>query len=291
MASPGTLYRIFTADRSKHYTAVLLKDGKLLEVKNPDGGEKVMFDSLDLFKEARLTEGGVVESMDKVTACKERKEKVDRGEVCASGKKVRAKKIRCPNKKYEWSKWLLWVYSMMKEGLRYLLTNEEVIDAYNNYGKILYKYGEELCGNTSKSGKYYRYNQYNIINPKDGVVVTHPYNTNGPQIWFKKYFGTESAKYSKEDYNRMREEINAGYAELHKHIGQPLLDYINKVNTIDTLRRDIRYHNRVKSLYGRRLTNLQNRYTYDLEYLTNIMTNTTKKLEDAEKKLAELIAK
>lgn len=288
MTSPGTLFRIFTADRSKHYTAVLLKDGKLLEVKNPDGGDKVMYDSLDLFKEARLTEGGIVESMDKVTAIKERKEKVERGEVSVSVKKEKAKKIRCPNKKYEWSKWLCWVHMMMKEGLRDLLSNEEVIDAYNNYGKILYKYGEELCGNTYKSGKYYKYNQYNIINPKDGVVVNYSYNTSGPQIWFKK---SDSTKYSKEDYDRMREEINAGYAELHKHIGQPLLDYMKKINTIDTLRSDIRYQNRVKALYNRRLTSLQTRYNYEYEYLNNILTTSDRKLADAEKKLAELIAK
>jgi hypothetical protein len=291
MASPGTLYRIFSADRSKHYTAVLLKDGKLLEVKNPDGGDKVMFDSLDLFKEARLTEGGVVESMDKVTACKERKEKVERGEVSVSLKKEKAKKIRCPNKKYEWSKWLCWVYSIMKEGLRDLLTNEEVIDAYNNYGKILFKYGEELCANRLITGKYHRYFEYNIISPKDGVVVNHSYSTNGPQIWFKKYTGTESAKYSKEDYNRMREEINAGYAELHKHIGQPILDYMKKVNAIDKLRSEIKYQHRVKSLYNRRITRLQTRYNSEYEYLTNIVTTSDRKLADAEKKLAELTTK
>jgi hypothetical protein len=53
-ATPGTLFRIYKKDSTAHYTAVLLKDGSVLEVKNPDtSNKKEKFASVALWREAR----------------------------------------------------------------------------------------------------------------------------------------------------------------------------------------------------------------------------------------------
>lgn len=54
-AIPGTLYRIYSDDNSKHYTTVLLENGKLLEVKNPDTKKKKTFDSLSQWCQSHNT--------------------------------------------------------------------------------------------------------------------------------------------------------------------------------------------------------------------------------------------
>lgn len=47
MYPTGTTFRYFLSDSVKHYTAVMLKDGRVLEVKNPDSTEKETYEDLD----------------------------------------------------------------------------------------------------------------------------------------------------------------------------------------------------------------------------------------------------
>lgn len=51
--NPGTIFRCYPTVESKHYTAVLLKNGNVLEVKNPDSWDKTTFDSLEAWLASR----------------------------------------------------------------------------------------------------------------------------------------------------------------------------------------------------------------------------------------------
>jgi hypothetical protein len=55
-----TLFRLYSSDRSTHYTAIWMKNGKYLEVKNPFITEKKEFESLQAWSEARgFTESAI----------------------------------------------------------------------------------------------------------------------------------------------------------------------------------------------------------------------------------------
>lgn len=47
MYPTGTTFRYFLSDSVNHYTAVMMKDGRVLEVKNPDSTEKETYEDLD----------------------------------------------------------------------------------------------------------------------------------------------------------------------------------------------------------------------------------------------------
>jgi hypothetical protein len=123
--APGTLFRLYTNDETqsisfptkpKHYTAVLLKDGKVLEVKNPDTGLKNTFDSLEVWQSSRP---------DCTLKADESK---------SSGVLIGydTSSFNYPTEKHSAYKWVQWCYSIVKEAAPQLLNSEEFKLAYNN---------------------------------------------------------------------------------------------------------------------------------------------------------------
>ncbi len=124
---PGTLYRAYNADKSKHHTAVLLDNGKLLEVKSADGSSRRIYDSYDAWVSARKPADGSV-SEDKSKA---------KGVVIIPGNtKLFAVPPKCNTGHLAWP---YWFYKMMAELTPHLLSNPAVCSAYNNLVSVCEK--------------------------------------------------------------------------------------------------------------------------------------------------------
>lgn len=281
----GSLLRIFTADRSKHYTAVVLKDGKLLEVKNPETTERTMFESVEKYLELRLVDGATLEVSDKETVVKERKEKVK-----VEGVKSKKNKIRCPKASGPWSNWIRWCYSIMKEGARDLLSNEDVIVAYNTYAKILFKYKDELSTDQTFTRKYYRYNLTNITETSKEIVNIGSTWGLGAQFWFTNGKGynasvPEEKRYTLDDFKRIRAEIKAAYVELHALVAEPISTYIKNYTTRKKCQDDLKYQLRVKHIYERKLQTIQDRYHREFDWVNRTLNEYKEKIAKTQKLL------
>ena len=123
--SSSTLFRIYSGD--KHYTAILLKNGTYLEVKNPDtNNKKVTFATLEEWcKSHECSVKDAVKSSNQVAEKKE---------------KLRFKFVSdttLPYTKWYTAKgqfiWDLWYYNIMKTLDKSLLKNPSVIQAFNAF--------------------------------------------------------------------------------------------------------------------------------------------------------------
>lgn len=137
---PGTIFRLHV-DATKHYTAVKLRNGNLLEVKNPDRPAYTTFPSLTMWRTSHAMDESaltiqtpnnipIVESLD-----------------------FHYQLIDAP--------WFSWLYAVMYEGTPHLLMNPDVRDAYNAFVDVCLKYNRELwITSPSPLGKYNHDPQY-----------------------------------------------------------------------------------------------------------------------------------
>jgi hypothetical protein len=116
--APGTLFRIFNADKSQHHSAVLLIDGHVYETKNSDGQPKCKYASLDAWRAARQPEGG---------------------SFLADATKAKGVVINPEENGFKYPttsdlnlRYVVWAYRMMKQYAPSLLSREDVKTAYNH---------------------------------------------------------------------------------------------------------------------------------------------------------------
>ena len=138
--APGTLFRIYstaespsislTTTSSKHYTAVLLKDGKVLEVKNPDNGKKETFPSLTMW---RASHGATEDDV-----------KVDPSNGSGIVVGTDTNDFNYPTENLSSYSWVRWLYLMVGEAAPQLLKSEEFKTLYNQMVELCNKHKQEL---------------------------------------------------------------------------------------------------------------------------------------------------
>jgi hypothetical protein len=143
----GTIFRIYKEDGVTHYTAVLLKNGNVLEVKNPETGEKAKFNSLVEWREAR----GAAENDVRVDT-----ERTAKPVATAEDGSL---KMKYPKNNKKINRQFRWYYDMMKECNPAMLDNEEIIKAYNALVDVCHKYYNEICPSYHFSHKCYKYSK------------------------------------------------------------------------------------------------------------------------------------
>lgn len=252
---PGTLFRIFSADKSKHYTAVLLKSGKLFEVKNPDGSCGAIFDSLDAFCEAHSMPDSSVEITNRESEKKERKRKRDEEDAAKGHKKSKMKRIRPPKKKCASTYWLHWCYSILKECAPELLTEKSVVEAYYGLADLCLIYSDDI-------GTHYIYSRRNRYS-------VH-YLRHEPQTSWKgldMFFMNELYSYNRpastpKNYAEMRDKLTTAYVSLYELIESRVRPYLKKVNQIKDLDHMIKFNTRNRDKFLRSVRRLQNEIIY-----------------------------
>ncbi len=267
--NPGTLFRVYTADKSKHYTAVLLKDGQVLEVKNPDTGKKETFPSFTMWRASH----GATEEDVKVDNSK------SSGVVIGSD----TSGFNYPPAFGRVYRWAQWCYSIVKEAAPQLLKSEEFKLAYNNMVELCTKHIQELTDWRNYSPAMNRYNPDNIlISPKGQYraemsgfpgCFQYRYYNHSP------YSGPGHKRYTKEDYDKAASEIGAAYVAIVNIIKPEIEGYMSKKYKIAKTVNDISYRRSAIKRYEKKLSALQGTIDCYKSYIQKD-TDTLAKLEE-----------
>ena len=266
--APGTLFRIYTADNSKHYTALLLKDGKVLELKNPDTGKKETFPSLTMWRASH----GATEEDVKVDSSK------SAGIVIGSN----TNGFNYPTDRDSAYNWIKWCYSIVKETAPQLLEVEEFKTAYNNMVDLLTKHKKELCDYRTYSSGVNYYSPSNIRYE----VNNNPYGYkwcgfNGHfknDYYHHSYYsgGKSTTGYSKDDYDKARTEIVSAYKTIIDSIKPKIEDYMNKKFKIAKTEKDIRDKQAAIKRTEKKLNALQSTVDWYKSYIEKETANLAK---------------
>lgn len=246
----GTTFRFYKEDET-HYTAVQIKDNKILQVKNPEGNEKKIYESLIEWMEAI----GAKEDQLKIETMKTQAERVS---VEKAKDKPRVGKttdgfIIPRDKTINLNKWFRWVYKIIKEAAPELLESEEVKNAYNNLVSICLK-DSDIQSEYYLRGKmpcYHELLSYHPGSPRntwsgiDGFKVFFKSERHGRDSYSTKsdyYYGQSNlVKKERSVYDESRNEIAAAYKALFELINKPIHKHIYKINLKKKLERYIIY--------------------------------------------------
>ena len=245
--APGTLFRIFTADNSKHYTALLLKDGQVLELKNPDTSKKETFPSLIMWRASH----GATEDDVKVDASK--------GSGVVIGSDTNG--FNYPATFSRVYRWVQWCYSIVKEAAPQLLKSEEFKLAYNNMVELCSKHIGELTIWCNYSPGINRYNPDNIlISPKGkyrSEMSGFPGSFQYQYYSLIPYSGPGYKRYTSTDYAEASAEIGAGYVAIVNIIKPEIETYMSKKHKIIQTEKDICNKRAAIKRYEKKLSALQ----------------------------------
>ncbi len=255
--NPGTMFRIYSADNSKHYTAVLLKDGQVLEVKNPDTGKKETFPSLTMWRASHsATEEDV-----KVDASK------SSGVVIGSD----TSGFNYPTEKYSAYKWIQWCYSIVKEAAPQLLKSEEFKATYNKMVELCTKYKQELSDWRRYNTGVDRYKPDNILvatkNQYRGEMSGFPGRFQYQHYSYSPYSGPGHKRYTATDYTEAGNELAATYVAIINIIKPEIESYMTKKYNIAKTENDIRYRQAAIKRYEKKLSKLQNEINWYKSYI------------------------
>jgi hypothetical protein len=277
----GTLFRIYSADKSKHYTAVLLKNGKFLEVKGDEAG-RVVYDSLEEFSNARSSTDSTLEITDKYTERKQKKEKALKEPISKS--KI-PKVIRCPKSKSTSMLWFRWCHSILKECAPDLLDREDVVKAYYTLAKVIKKYENEIkCHSTYRYKKSYRYAQEHVSVVNDWKNT--PFEiTPDPYInpWDKTPI-TPERQALKDKADAIRQEVLPTYKALVDLIYNVVSPYLKKIRAQNEIDDKIKTYTKYRDYTMRRLSRLQS----EISHYTNIISDYNKKIDNLIEKREKL---
>lgn len=220
--TPGTLFRAHVADKSKHYTALLLKNGAVLELKNPDTGVKSTFDSFDHWRASHpdctleidaSKSSGIVDGSD-------------------------THGFNYPAEKHKAYYFIQWVYSIVVELAPHLLTSEELRSAYNSMVDLCNKHKSELC---HWYGDFKGMDRYS-------VMISNKYSWKREWEGYPGYFYYEnrsynntrdSKYYSATEYTEARREILAVYKKIVALIEPTIKDSMKKKYNIMKTQKEI----------------------------------------------------
>ena len=225
----GTIYRFYPDSRDSHYTAVQLRTGGILEVKNPAAAPhtKTPFASVEEWIEARK---GTLNTLETDTS---------RVAGRAAAKAVGASApptvdkggFTVPKYAVHFNKWLIWCYEMIEEAAPDLLASDAVKTAYNNLVAACAKHTPDLrFTHFSTKGKH-RYEQH--FNWMDSPY----YAWKGMPVIMKD----EARWYTpKEDsFEPVRKELTPLYKALYDLVGQQLRTHVEAYNAVKSAKRRI----------------------------------------------------
>lgn len=218
--APGTLFRIYTADNSKHFTAVVLKNGQILEVKNPYTNKKELFPSFNMWR----TFHGAAECEVIIDVSK------SYGIIQGSD----TNDIKYPTEKHSAYTWVKWLYLIISEAAPQLLKSDEFKTFYNQMVEICTKHKQELRHYDHKFKPKTRYDSKNLKGS---------YHTNSKWLGYPAYFVNENSynysyseaeykQYSNNDYDTARIEIIYIYKKIYNIVEPYITDYMSKKNNI-----------------------------------------------------------
>jgi hypothetical protein len=292
--APGTIFRAFIADKSKHYTAVLLKNGSYLEVKNPDNNNtKTVFESLE-----EWTSSHDIDISQIVPETLEQKR--ERKEVKSTLKLEFPEKGKAP---YVFN-WGIWCYNIIKILDKSLLKQPDFIKAFNDIYEIWDKYKQNIS-----TGDWYNKKDIENFNPNKLLYRTTKKNWKGEDeedeedIWrglswsFREEYWNNK-KYSKEYFDEHRGIIIPYYKKLYDLIAPILLPKMtNKYQAeihkkkIKEAKSNINFYEKLAKKEMRKIENRMKEIKYYEERMNKWNTTAIKfqnELIEAESKLKSL---
>lgn len=211
--APGTLFRARLSDDSKHYTAVLLKNGKVLEVKNPDTGVKSTFDSVELWQ---ASHPDCLLEFDSSKAS---------GTVISSD----TNGFNYPTEKHPAYFFVRWLYSIVGEAAPQLLNSEGFMSLYNEMVELCNKHKNELYHYSwdFKGIKFYAPIKRNRDWRKEwegypGHLDYNSYNYNG------RNNNSNRKQYNRSQDEEARKEIITVYKQIVSMVEPLVKDYMEK---------------------------------------------------------------
>lgn len=284
--APGTLFRLYANDESqsisfptkpKHYTSVLLKDGKVFEVKNPDTGLKNTFDSLEAWQLARPD----------CTLKADESKSV--GIVIGSDRLG----FNYPNENHNAYKWVQWCYSIVKEVAPQLLEVEEFRVAYNNMVELCTKHKQELTDWCRYSTGITRYSPNNIIiatkNMYRGEMSGFPGRFYYQNYSYSPYSGAGHKRYTPTEYTEANTEIGTAYVAIVNIIKPAIENYMTKKYNIAKTEKDISNKRAAIKRFEKKVSKLQNEINWYKSYIQKDTTTLAKLQEEfLTKKMADI---
>ena len=289
----GTTFRFYKEDGT-HYTAVQIKDNKVLEVKNPNSSEKKIYDSLAEWLETI----GAKENQLKVDTMRVKESRVSTNSAEKAKDKPRVGKtsegFSIPRDKHLMlNKWFRWVYKIIKEACPELLISEDVKNAYNNLVEICLK-DSDIMSDYYFTGKMpysidlisYYPNSRNMWSGIDGFKIFFNSERYGRDSYSTKsdyYYNptTVILKKEKNVYDGLRNEIANAYKALFDLIYKPIHKHINMINKKKSLESSIAHTKKRIEHTKKVISRLTARYAQSLN-------SDRTALERYEKELADL---
>lgn len=237
---PGTIFRIYI-DETRHFTAKLLQNDTILEIKNPDNTSKTIFNTLNDWITTRQLD---ITSI-RIETPEEQKKKDNKNKKTTN----KSNKVKIPElTEFSSLNWSVWCYKIMENLDKSLLKNPDVIKAFNAFTDICKKYILEL------DTKHYKY-------ISKGKAFYSPYllkyelkNSNinwkgelEDDKWFglnftfrNEYWPCLGSKIPQETFDKMREEIIACYKNIYDLIAPSLVPKLTKKYEYYNIKEDIK---------------------------------------------------
>jgi hypothetical protein len=216
---PGTIFRIYENEEVNdiHLTAVLTKDNKILEIKNPNSKEKKQFNSLNEWcLSHNVNENNI---------------KVDTSKVSLMSFSKIKDGFNYPKDSNNVYLWVQWCYSIVSELSPELLESNELMIAYNNMVSLCKKHEKELYHDYTLFQGKNRYN-YNNINYNTEKTIFNTIWNGYPGRFYQEHLNPKfltkcTERYTQEQYNDARKEILEAY-KLIVYIIKPFI--LKKMN-------------------------------------------------------------
>jgi hypothetical protein len=284
----GTTFRFYKEDGT-HYTAVQIKDNKVLEVKNPEGANKKIYETLTGWLEAIGAKQDELKistrAADAAKKAKEPKEpklgKTSNGFIIPKDKRANL------------NKWFRWLYKIMKEAAPELLVSEEVKVAYNNLVGICLK-DSDIMSDYYLRGKmpysidllsYYPGSTGSVWNDINGFKIFFNSERYGRDSYSTKsdYYYTPTSvilKKEKNVYDGLRNEIANAYKALFDLIYKPIHKHINMINKKKSLESNITHRKKRIANAEKVISRLTARYALSLKLDKTALERYEKELAD-----------
>jgi hypothetical protein len=269
--APGTLFRSYNADRSAHNTAVLLKDGRVLELKNADGSPKKTQESYA----AWLAERGVVADAVETDTTKATGIVISNTDQ-PHGFHVNLKEMP----QYGSLTWPVWCYRVIAEAAPSLLENAAVRTAFNNLADICEKHKAELSyARHHTKDDFYNptYLKYREDLPMKGMDV-HFY-------W--ESVAQQRNGWTREMYAAAKEEIGAAYTVLYELIAPQVRPFLEKKHGLIEATKKLKDAKSWLTHYDKKERELHYKESYALRTYQYKMDRIKKEKEYAARRKAE----
>ena len=258
--APGTLFRAFNAEKTAHATAVLLKNGSILQVKNGEGARAV-YPSLEGWLAAIHADPANV-----ITDAAAAQGVVIGGDTHGFNYVCAERAYQVPDK----NRWTNWCYERMAEMTPQFLARDDIRAAFNALVAECNALPErEVHFSYLYDSKPKKYSPDNFrwmdSAEAGGVPIAYSYH----------YKSTPS----KQKYNEAAARVKAVYKTFYDLVGEELRRKLNIYHDLTTAEKQMKY-------YAQRARCIQKK----MEALVAVAAETTKKLEVHKKKMEDLRA-